>query len=321
MGLAKILRKPVPRLLPPRAVFDIASSTSRFGFSSTFKPSSSEPSDTISTILSKHFPNYQMEEVRNTDLSENRDKTIGKLVSNLEEVLRAADPLLVSRVVTDLCMFGNIQAHEREFQTVFARVIERIDDMNLSCLARVVFALTTKAGDSVLSADTLRGDIYSRSSLRVYELISGHEQIAGQVLSKLCVSLSLLSGVSREEKIWNELERLTVNGAEYLEASQVQQVAFGFSRKEKVQEDVVIALTNRALAVSPVSNQCTYMNLLIALSRIQKGVKAEEWEIFKRVLRDHLGGLREGFIPLPELRRRMDLPDATLRRVRNSLLI
>ena len=325
MGLGRVLRKPVPRLLSSTKALDIGAAPPLVSSSYCMSDANAlELSNWIRSIRRDRKWSLRLKE------SDTRADVLASATAAVDrfcELVPEMEPVLVARVVSDMSTMLESEIFGREcFARVMNAVVDRLDALELGCLTRILFCIATRDRHLILS-DDLRKRIYIASIRRVGGFFRYDRVPPPKVVSKLCVGLSLLGGGMwhREDAfIWEELKRLALRETDNFEACQVQQVAFGFSRiieRSPLDQDLITKLTKRGLDLSPVSKMSTYMNLLVSLSRIQR-LKIEEWEMFKRVVRDHLGGLREGFVPLPELRRRTGLSDlVTLRRVRHSLKI
>lgn len=324
MGLGRVLRKPVPRLLSSPKALDISAASPLVSSTSSMSDANAlELSDRIRSIRRDRKWSLRLKE---SDSMSDVSASASAAVDRFCELVPEMEPVLVARVVSDMSTMLESEVYGKEcFARVMNAVVDRLETLELGCLARILFCIATRDRHLILS-DDLRDRIYIASIRRVGGLLR-YDRVPPKVVSKLCVGFSLLEGEVRAREdafIWEELKRLALREVENFEACQVQQVAFGFSRiieRSPLGQELITKLTKRGLDLSPVANMSTYMNLLVSLSRIQR-LKIEEWEMFKRVVRDHLGGLREGFIPLPELRRRTGLSDlVTLRRVRHSLKI
>lgn len=227
------------------------------------------------------------------------------------------DPVLLTRCLSKLSRADTVP--DDMIQRLSRRAIQRIPDMPLGCLARLIFSVAAR-----LDAES-GNRLFRESASRILELTSHFDTVPPKVAGKLFVGLPRIQQESHNTFLWERLESFALHGIGEMDPEHVQQVAYGIAMRSSFDNPpLVTALLKQACSVADKAYILTHMALIISLSRLPKSAADEElWSLFKRLSRDRIG-LKDGPFPLGLLRTLLgrqngSFTDHQLRRIRYSL--
>lgn len=251
--------------------------------------------------------------------AESTEPSLDSLVSRAIDLSHSMDPILLVRIFSTVSRLSGMS--DVILCGLIGAVLDKCESLSLGSLSRFVF--------SVIAVQNLPAETRSRAlacaAARTLTLLEPHNKTPPRVLSKLCVAFSCLgSTVDADRLLWRKLGALIEAGVPTLEPCHIQQITFSLTRAN-IRESVLIeALLRKAVQVSPVRNGLTYVNMLVSFHRSPVLNKSsEDWKIFVRIFRDHLG-LGQGYVSRSHLASRLNacslnLSEKQFQRLLNSL--
>lgn len=279
MSLRKLMRRPPPRVFAQKQLADLRGG-SRTWIQSPESLNSIEVADSLAVFAGRIKPTGTFKE---DALIISSESSIASLLVRTHQLLQSMDPVLIVRIFNYLQDITTAHISANQYQEMLNGCIPRLNEFTVQQLVRLMFSVSTVSRRLAFDLRTFSDVCFAH-----LDLTKLGESTPPRLVSKLVVSVALLSDSNTLSPLLPELERIVSVTLSSLQVDQLQQVSFGFCRMKCSNDDLIQKLITHGLTVTPTSEMKTYNALLISLHRLGPN-NLPQWKAFKKIYMDHIG--------------------------------